>query len=514
MVTSLVPGAAPSSDGATAPSAPRLYRRARHRVLAGVAGGIADHLRISPVAVRVAFVVLAAGGGLGLALYAVFWIVVPPPPGESRRTPWWTYVLAAAIAVASFGIAVNNGPVAPLFVPSVLALIGGALIWRQASDTERAEWWKISRRSLTAAAGPGGCAGGRDRLVVVGGIVVIARADFSALRDGVVAVLVTAVGIALITGPWWVGMVSQLGAERTERIRSQERAELAAKLHDSVLQTLALIQRNAGNPREVARLARGQERELRTLLYGPEANTGRLAKALSDAAAEIEDAYAVTVDAVVVGDSELDDDLRALVASAREAMQNAAKHAQVRDISLYAEVEAGAVVAYVRDRGVGFDAGGDRRGPPGCAWFDHRADRTTRRHRHDSDRGRRRYRGCATDTEEPMTSGPAHGTNDEGVEPAMTVTVFLVDDHALFRTGVKAELGALRETGIEVVGEAGSVAEAVVRITSRPAGRRAAGRAHARRRRPRRPGAGPVRACPTWCSWRCRCPTPPRTSSM
>jgi signal transduction histidine kinase len=163
-------------------------------------------------------------------------------------------------------------------------------------------------------------------------------------------------------------LVTQLGSERSERIRSQERADIAAHLHDSVLQTLALIQRNAGSPREVARLARGQERELRTLLYGSRTATGQLGDQLRRAAGEVEDDYAVTIDIVIVGDTELTDDLAALVAAAREAMVNAAKHSQTTSISLYAEVEDDVVRVFVKDRGVGFDVdtiAADRQGVRG-----------------------------------------------------------------------------------------------------------------------------------------------------
>jgi signal transduction histidine kinase len=167
--------------------------------------------------------------------------------------------------------------------------------------------------------------------------------------------LVTVVGVAVITGPWWVGLVTQLGAERRERIRSQEREDLAAHLHDSVLQTLALIQRNAESPREVVRLARGQERELRDLLYGTRPTSGRFADVLRAAAAEVEDAYAVTIEVVAVGDCDLDEELAALCLAAREAMVNAAKHAGVNELTVYAELEEDAVSVFVRDRGVGFD---------------------------------------------------------------------------------------------------------------------------------------------------------------
>jgi signal transduction histidine kinase len=175
-----------------------------------------------------------------------------------------------------------------------------------------------------------------------------------------------------------VRLVRELGEERRERIVESERAEIAAHLHDSVLQTLALIQRQAADPREVQRLARGQERELRNWLYGP-TGYGRggtkvatldeqLSVALGAAAAEVEDTYAVTVNPVFVGDAPLDDALRALVLAAREAIVNAAKHAGVGEISVYVEVESSgddtadgrpdedAVVhVFVRDRGKGFD---------------------------------------------------------------------------------------------------------------------------------------------------------------
>jgi signal transduction histidine kinase len=153
-------------------------------------------------------------------------------------------------------------------------------------------------------------------------------------------------------------MISDLGEERRQRIRAQEREELAARLHDSVLQTLALIQRNAAAPREVVRLARGQERELRTVLYGSKAPGGQLSDALRSLAAEVEDEYGVAVDAVVVGDASTDGrpGLAALVAASREALVNAAKHAEVSSVSLYAEVEADDIAVYVKDRGAGFDA--------------------------------------------------------------------------------------------------------------------------------------------------------------
>jgi signal transduction histidine kinase len=191
--------------------------------------------------------------------------------------------------------------------------------------------------------------------VVAGLIVVLRRADVTAIRDGLLAMLLTVIGLAMVTGPWWLGMMSQLRSERRERIRTQERAELAARVHASVLQTLALIQRNADSPREVARLARGQERELRTLLYGAPATVGRFGEALRAAAAEVEDAYAVPVEVVVVGDAPVDTPLEAVCQAAREALVNAAKHSGTPSVALYAEVEPEVVTVFVRDRGTGFD---------------------------------------------------------------------------------------------------------------------------------------------------------------
>ncbi len=336
----------------------RLCRRPDRAVVGGVAAGIAEHIRARPRTVRFAFLLLSAAGGLGVALYGAYLIVLPAAPGVGRsrlpRPVEW--VLAVLAAFAAIAITASTLPETGLFVPTLLACLGGALIWRQASEPERVRLRSMSRDSLTA-----GDRLGRVRLaagaalVFAGGALVLARADVTAIRDGVLAMVVTLVGVALLTGPWWIRMTTQLSAERAERIRSQERADIAAHLHDSVLQTLALIQRNASSPREVARLARGQERTLRSLLYADRAASGHFAERLRAAAAEVEDAYAVTVDVVAVGDAPLDDALAAVVAATREALVNAAKHSGADTVSLYAELEAEEASVFVRDRGTGFD---------------------------------------------------------------------------------------------------------------------------------------------------------------
>jgi signal transduction histidine kinase len=354
---------------------PTLYRRPNRRLLGGVAGGIADHLGVSVTAIRVVFVLLTAAGGLGALLYGVYWIVVSSPPSAApgKRPAWLEYAAAVVLvggvilaAVLSDGNGVLFG--APLFVPAVLACVGGALIWRQASEPQRQRWWRFSQSSLSTR--PFDRAG-RTRLVLgaalvaVGAVAVLARHNLGAVRDSLVGVVVTVIGIAIISGPWWIRLVSELSSERRERIASQARADLAERVHDSVLQTLALIQRNASSPREVARLARGQERELRRLLYGPASTSSHLAAAQHSAAAEVEDAYGIVVEVVVVGDAGLDERLIALVAASREAMVNAAKHSGTSSVSLYVEADPDRVVAFVRDRGRGFEPDGvaeDRQG--------------------------------------------------------------------------------------------------------------------------------------------------------
>jgi signal transduction histidine kinase/phage shock protein PspC (stress-responsive transcriptional regulator) len=345
---------------ATASPTRRLYRRPDRGIAGGVATGIAEHMGVPTRVIRLVFVFLAIGGGLGVALYGAYLIVVPPAPdaGPGRFPAWLEYVGAAIAGIAAVGVAATSLPDGGLFLPILLACLGGALIWRQASEPERVRLRTLSRTSLVA--------GGRMRLgrvrlaagaalVLAGAVLVLAKADFTAVRDGLLAMLVTVVGLALITGPWWMRTMTQLSTERAERIRSQERADIAAHLHDSVLQTLALIQRNAGSAREVTRLARGQERTLRSLLYGTRAASDQFGEELRAAAADVEDAYAISVDVVVVGDAPLDTSLAAVAAAAREALVNAAKHSGVEAVSLYAELEPDEVSVFVKDRGMGFD---------------------------------------------------------------------------------------------------------------------------------------------------------------
>jgi signal transduction histidine kinase len=343
----------------------RLSRSSTDRLLGGVCGGLGRAIGIDPLVVRVALVALTVAGGTGALIYVLAWLLLPED-GTDRslaraavtdRSTNLGEVLAVAsivlgviLLVRATGIWFSDAFVWPL----LLAGVGLAVIWRQAGDRFRSSVPDLrSRRAALARIGVG------VFLVVTGVGAFLAASDaFSAVRQGVMATAAIVGGLALITGPFWVRMGRDLATERRERIRSEERAEMAAHLHDSVLQTLALIQRNADDPRAVVTMARRQERELRGWLFEneldqPAAET--LAAALARAGAEVEGLHGVSVDVVAVGDLALDDRLRALVAAAREAMVNAAKWSGDQTISVYAEVREGEASVFVRDWGAGFD---------------------------------------------------------------------------------------------------------------------------------------------------------------
>ena len=205
----------------------------------------------------------------------------------------------------------------------------------------------------------------------LGGLVATRHPDRTALQ-AVASAAVVVVGFLVVFGPWWLALARDLALERRERVRTQERADMAAAIHDSVLQTLALIQRSSANPREVTRLARAQERELRAWLFEARAPGSFDASAVTTVAegvavveAEVEESHGVAIESVVVGDRRLDDRLRALLAAGREAAANAAAWSGATTVSIFVEVEPTRVSMFVRDRGQGFDpadVGEDRRG--------------------------------------------------------------------------------------------------------------------------------------------------------
>lgn len=359
--------AAGRPDAAPVPSPP-LERAAEGRLLAGVCRGLAGHLGVDVVLVRAAFVLLTVASGLGVAAYAAFWILVPVAekaprdgatatgtgavPGGRRRGRDWGQLLAytavtLGLAALPWGAA---GVVQWALWPFVVGGVGAAILWQQADRDQRQRWTlPLRQRWLRSLLG---------LLLVVGGIggVVVQNVEAAQARSVIVAMLIILTGVAVIVTPWVVRLWQDLDAERHERIRSQERAELAAHIHDSVLHTLTLIQRNAHDTREVQRLARSQERTLRTWLYQPRADPDlTFAAAIREAAGEVEDDHGVPIEIVCVGDTALDERLGAALQAAREAMVNAAKYAEAPSVSVYAEVSGEEIAIFVRDRGKGFD---------------------------------------------------------------------------------------------------------------------------------------------------------------
>ena len=375
---------------APSPTRPQRLRREREgRLLGGVCTGLARHLGVDPLLVRVVFVAAAAAGGFGVGVYVLMWLLLPEGsnPAPVRRLPTGRagievglgaglLLLSALLALRQTGLWLSDAVVWPL----VLVAAGGALLWRQSlggattdaeaepatppADERRAAAAEATRRRLEVLSRSGvGVA-----LVVAAGLAFLqSTGALSAARDVLLAAVAVAVVLTVIFAPWIVRLVRSLASERASRVRSQERAEMAAHLHDSVLQTLALVQRRADDPAEVATLARRQERELRAWLAGraPGAVSTRLAAALEAAADDVERAHRVPVEVVAVGDAELDAAGEALVAAAREAMVNAAKFANGSPVSVFAEVRDDELQVFVRDRGAGFDpaaVAADRRG--------------------------------------------------------------------------------------------------------------------------------------------------------
>ncbi len=363
-------------------------RRGRDRVVAGVAGGFADTYRADPFVVRTALVVLCLAGGVGVLLYAAGLVISTRPedgvddelalarPGARRPLPPDARRTAAVGCFAGavlFGArALGAWPGDTLMVPvviiatglGVLGAAGGGRSGRPLDVTRRTgvlpgvRWAMLvgdTHAWLRVVVGIGLLAWGLGALGFGSGALV-------GLRTALLGALLAFAGIGLAFGPQIARLAQQVGDERRERIRSEERAAMAAHLHDSVLQTLALIQRTAHDPRRTVTLARRQERELRAWLYAtPDATVGvdgavvTLAGAVAELAQEVEDLHDVQVEVVVVGDVAIDERVAALLAATREAAVNAAKHAGVADVAVFVEVDDDGLSAFVRDRGRGFD---------------------------------------------------------------------------------------------------------------------------------------------------------------
>jgi len=373
---------ATSFDAEQAPR--RAFRSSEGRLLGGVAAGLADHLGLDVLWVRVGFLVAATLGGFGVACYAGLWMVLPTDarfdagapgldaatrqgkrPGRPRRLEdVGPLVALAAIALGVLFLARTAFGGSVVFWPVVVGAVGMAVLWRQADEAQRERWSDTSSRidPLRAVLGSGGVAS-YARILAGVGLLLAALVLFAAqsgqlavARGVLVAGVLGVVGLAITVGPWLFRLAADLGQERAERVRSQERADVAAHLHDSVLQTLALIQKHADDGRTVAKLARAQERDLREWLYGDEVRSqATVASALRQAAADVEDTHGVPVEVVTVADTTSTDRTRPLVLAAREAIVNAARHSGAEQVDVYAEMGPDLIEVFVRDRGCGFD---------------------------------------------------------------------------------------------------------------------------------------------------------------
>jgi signal transduction histidine kinase len=362
-----------------------LRRDPEDRLAGGVAAGIAVWRGFSPTTVRIVLLVAAfVTGGWAVPFYFIAWLLIPARGagasiGSKARHDSSGVALAIgagsllAVFLLLAGV-LNDAAIEAYIWPQVVSVACLTLIWRNAPEAEQA-----AMRHLVEPLESLG--GGKARratalrltasVVLIGagaGWLLTSHANLALLRP-LTGVLLVAAGIVLLLGPWWLRIARDLVLERQARARAEERADMAARVHDSVLQTLALIQRRADNPQQVVQLARAQERELRSWLFEGrtpgETDATLFADGIRQIQRDVEARHGVPVEVVTVGDCPLNDDLGALLAAAGEATVNAAKWSGAGVISLYAEVEPDQVEVAVRDRGKGFDPDavpGDRKG--------------------------------------------------------------------------------------------------------------------------------------------------------
>jgi signal transduction histidine kinase len=339
-----------------------------------VAAGVAAWRGFNVTTVRIVFVLIALLGGWFVRVYVVAWLFLPAADAETNiasKARNDSAGIRLAVGLGSLVVlvlliagALNDGRFITWAWPQVFTVAGLALIWRNAPPEEQE-----TLRHLVEPLGATGGAAPSRRLalrLVIGGVLLAAglaslfsaHASLALLRP-LGGVLLVIAAIVLVLGPWWLRIARDLALERQAKVRAEERVDIAARVHDSVLQTLALIQRRADDPQKVIQLARLQERELRSWLFEGrdpgDADAVTVAAGVRQIQQDVESRYGVPVEAVMVGDCDLDDNLTALLAAAREATVNAAKWSGASVISLFAEVEAGEVSVVVRDKGKGFD---------------------------------------------------------------------------------------------------------------------------------------------------------------
>jgi signal transduction histidine kinase len=343
-----------------------IHRRRSERVVAGVAGGIADILGVSDTFVRAAFVSLSMIWGLGLLVYVGFWLASFDSVRDDETDPV-SGQQGIGLGLAFLGLLLLLRTLG--WWPSEpLVWIVTALAFGTAALTDR-----NMPGPLSALIDPSVDHPGRIRTVIgvgllIGGLAVMASSigPVAELGAVILAVALTGVGLLVAFGPWVRRLANDLGEERRERIRQEERGEMAAHLHDSVLQTLALIQRT-DDPGRMSMLARHQEGELRDWLYGnlPLDGVDLVSTALRAMVSRVESDHQTPVELVTVGDHPLDDRTKAVVGAANEALVNAAKHSGAARLSVYLEVTEDLLEIFVTDQGKGFvmdEVADDRKG--------------------------------------------------------------------------------------------------------------------------------------------------------
>ncbi len=330
--------------------------------LGGVSRGLASWLGVEPTTIRLAFAITALFNGIGLILYALLWSVLPDTNGSvpARKIglqvgpKQYDPILAGAFAMVVTGALLFVRQTGLWFPssyiwPLVAMAVGLGVVW-QPRRTSRGSTFISGRLAVGAL------------LVGVGFVSLFGRGrSFAASRQMLLDATVVLAGIALLLGPLVTRLLRTLRAEEQRRATSEAKADVAAHLHDSVLQTLALIQKRAEAPTEVVTLARRQERELREWLYGnPRPADSSLKASLEQAASDLESDHGIPIDIVVVGgdvtiDQRNAERIAGLVAASREAMANGARHSGSPKVGVFVEVATDAVDVFIRDTGIGFE---------------------------------------------------------------------------------------------------------------------------------------------------------------